>query len=258
MQAVIFHDKAQEPIVRTILCLKADGLIPSLELQNAEQLLAAGPKALDGYYCVNRFFPGSTFGLDRLTEIQEAYLSLEQRLIKARCDVKPSDYGLAGRVMPLFLQWEYVRNLSGVRVPRYYFPYQEATFPAAAAVRGSSTSYYQWRPSDSDELSFRGLIYERPEGVPVVALKFGSMLRLIDLEIGQDYGGPLAHEIFRIQENIAATFGHFFSESLFFLNSDEISFAMYHPAMHIGSRWADFDSNVLRSLEGLIKELHDV
>ncbi len=210
-------------------------------------------KNLRAYTLVNRvdYLPKELF-LDFHPEDQDyayyewyAYLSFALSSF-TNATSKPSHAGLSGSTIPLPMQWKKIKKAfkKELPVPQYYYGSLEHcpfSLKDPDLVSGDLYNLYHWKPGfGSQDKDKRYFLYKRPKGTPVICLTVGKEVLFSD-----------SQSLTKTEQNILRTyalkvseiFSFQISETLFFIDKDEVSFAMMNN--YLGNQWREDDLDLL-------------
>lgn len=167
---------------------------------------------------------------------------------------EPSGYAsLCSGVYPLPTQWKKVQQIiPSINTPSYYLGH--STF-LPSSLKGTNTvfsqiyQYYHWSPNTLPQSSSI-FAFKKPEGAPLLSLNIHDKSTLHPMFNDQmlDLQDELVEEIKQVAQKIHHSFGYYFSETLFFVKGQKISFAMTNNYLTAAERVQGFDALVLNHL----------
>lgn len=184
----------------------------------------------------------------------QAYLSFALEAFSKKT-AAPTFLGLCGKVAPLPYQWQLVGDMKvSIKTPQYFLGPKNLSMMSPQSdkhIIGDTYNFYSWRPNadakkwdniHADDLLF---IFERPAGTPLPVFTCGKKVIASS--------GQVPEEIHRLAPQIASTLKTECAEMLFFVNEEEITFAMASPLMGKASKAME---GLLPTLAQALEELH--
>lgn len=166
---------------------------------------------------------------------------------------KPNLGSLSGGCYPLPHQWNMMHQCSKeIKVPEFYFG-PLLLLPKTMekkAIFSSLYNFYSWKINEAPQKNDSVFAIKKPAGEPVLACVCGN----------QWFLRPIENQAFVIKKDdekkiksaakkLHSKLGFFVSESLFFINGNEITFGMMHNIPSAASKYHDFESMLLEETE---------
>lgn len=254
MRPVLLYSHADEPITSALFSSELDQKFNMIKLSlefllketiiidefnenevKIDWTLSHGSKISNSkdFYLINRILsiPDTLFHdfveEDRNYSLSEfrAYLAFAIEAFPC-CFSKPGAFGLAGNRYSLPRQWEKVRQSQlFVKVPRYYLGDMQYCALGEEIVYSEPFNFYYWKPNTEvrHEASFA---FERPKGNPIIVCVIGDEIEVFPYYSNESLFVQDAKVIKELSKNIAKLFSYPISESLFFLDNNEVNFGM--------------------------------
>ena len=163
-------------------------------------------------------------------QVNHAYSILLKMYSQAPAQLQ--QYSTVGTLVPLFTQWRMIQNhISGISTPDYRYGYGPEIIDAEGFLRPIYTTpfhLYDWRPNspmiDPPNDTF---IIERPLGDPLLAFFCGDHVSMRWIAEGSPADKALPDGFGDIVLSVKDIFGAWAGESLWFVDSDRITFASF-------------------------------
>lgn len=217
--------------------------------------LSSGSKISNSkdFYLINRVLsvPDSLFHdfaeEDKTYSLSEfrAYLAFAIEAFPC-CFSKSGAFGLSGNCYSLPRQWEIVRQSNlFVRVPRYYLGNMYYCSLGGQIVYSDPFNFYYWKPN-TEVKNKASFAFERPKGKPIIACIIGEEIEIFPYYSYEFLSLEEEKVIKQLSKNITKIFDYSISESLFFLDNEEINFGMITniPYASKNKKWF---SNIINS-----------
>lgn len=173
----------------------------------------------------------------------EAYLRFYiNRMPKA--SARAGMYGLCGDHLPLYMQWQRVKErLPDCLVPRYHYAFGSAAPNIdgfTAPIYKSVYDFRAWKQNAAPEIPWHVFVVDRPTGQPLIAAIVGDRVffsALVEKRLQQQLD---AYSVV-----IARAFGSEFGEILYFVDGDRICFAAHSHVIKCNIPDNDLDEAVM-------------
>ena len=187
--------------------------------------------------CLNRAFINDKTLTQSKEDTRVLQTELEDVLRKQINDIPNASaragmYGLCGDYLPLYLQWQRVKDkLSDCLVPRYEYAFGSVAPNIAdfkSPIFKSVFDFRTWKPNTPPSTFWHTFVVDRPAGVPLVAVIVGEKVF---------FSNGLESELQKRLEHysviIARAFGSEFGEILYFIDGESVCFAAHSHVIRL-------------------------
>ncbi len=171
----------------------------------------------------------------------------------------PGIGALAGQCLSLPQQWDLIeKNETDVSTPDFYCGPEELLIEEFKnnCIFTNPYNFYTWKvnePKKSEEDNVFAI--KKPKGHPVLAFNVGKKVYLYDQEHQKkEFSDKTKEKIKFMSKKIHKIFNYFISEILFFVDDENITFAMISNKPFGSAYGKEFEQNVIDALLGFFEK----